>query len=120
LACDQGELSVLFTDDQHIAELNREYLGREGPTNVLAFPMSGGAPPHVASSMLGDVVVSVDRAIEESEASGEPFECTIYRLLIHGILHLLAYDHEKSADDARVMENEEKRLLGIIEEECLE
>jgi len=119
LACDQGELSVLFTDDQHIAELNRRYLGREGPTNVLAFPMIGGPPPHVVSNMLGDVVVSVDRAIEESEALDELFECTIYRLLIHGILHLLDYDHEKSPDGARVMEHEQRRLLGIIKEECL-
>jgi len=69
--------------------------------------------------MLGDVVVSVDRAIEESEALGELFECTIYRLLIHGILHLLDYDHERSPDDARVMESEQRKLLAIINKECL-
>ena len=115
--CHDGELSILFTDDGHIAELNRHYLDREGPTNVLAFPMPGGPQPDVESGMMGDVVVSVDRAIHESREVGEPLEETIYRLLIHGLLHLLGYDHERSPEDARRMGNEQKRLLNLIREE---
>ena len=116
LACEDGELSVLFTNDEHIAELNRQYLGRTGPTNVLAFPMTGGPLPHVESKMLGDVVVSVDTAVRESKTLNEPLDETIYRLLIHGLLHLLNYDHERSADDTLIMEKEEQRLLNQIRE----
>lgn len=111
------ELSIFFTDDIHIAQLNSQYLGRDGPTNVLAFPMSGGSPPHIESGMLGDVVVSVDTAIRESKKLKKPLDEIIYRLLIHGILHLLNYDHERSSEEAQRMEKEENRLLALIKEE---
>jgi len=117
LDCHDGELSVLLTTDAEIARLNRRYLGKEGPTNVLAFPMSGGPPPQVEAGMLGDVVISVDTAAKESEAGGEPLGRTVDRLLIHGILHLLGHDHEVSPADADRMAAEEKRLMSIIEEE---
>ncbi len=116
LANHDGEMSILFTDDGHIAQLNRRYLGRDGPTNVLAFPMSGGEPPDVESGMLGDIVVSVDTAIRESKELGETLDETISRLLIHGILHLLNYYHERSPEEAIRMEKEEKRLLAMIED----
>ncbi|MDY7035252.1 MAG: rRNA maturation RNase YbeY [Thermodesulfobacteriota bacterium] len=123
LAFNDGELSVLLTSDSHIAELNMQYLGREGPTNVLAFPMSylsecssqaGGSPRDIKSKMMGDIVISVDRASWESKNLGEPLEETIYRLLIHGLLHLLNYDHERSPQDAIRMEKEERRLQKLI------
>jgi rRNA maturation RNase YbeY len=111
-----GELSVLFTDDQHMAQLNRRFLGREGSTNVLAFPMSDGHPSDDDFGMLGDIVISVDRAIHESKESNEPLEETIYRLLLHGLLHLLGYDHESSPGEARRMEKEHGRLLPLLKE----
>jgi rRNA maturation RNase YbeY len=114
LACPERELSILFTDDKRIAELNNRYLGRKGPTNVLAFPMEEGATSGFESPMLGDVVISVGAALRESEAFGEDLEHTIDRLLIHGLLHLLGYDHEKADSEAEHMENEEKRLLSLI------
>jgi rRNA maturation RNase YbeY len=117
LDCEDGELSILFTDDNRIAQLNTRYLGREGPTNVLAFPMRGGPTPEVESGMLGDVVISIDTARRESTELGEPFENTIDRLMIHGVLHLLAYDHEKSNVEAKRMGEEEKRLIGLIRED---
>jgi rRNA maturation RNase YbeY len=117
LGCNDGELSILFTDDGHMAELNSLYLGREGPTNVLAFPMAGGADPDIHSGMLGDIVISVDTALKESEQAGESFMNTIFRLLIHGLLHLLGYDHEASPAEARRMEKEEKRILRLILED---
>ncbi|MBW1920555.1 MAG: rRNA maturation RNase YbeY [Deltaproteobacteria bacterium] len=116
LGCKDCELSVLLTGDRHIAELNQRYLKRKGPTNVLAFPMSGGPPPLVETNLLGDVVVSVERAVDESNESGESLEETLFRLLIHGILHLLGYDHEKSPEDATLMFKEEERLLALIKE----
>jgi probable rRNA maturation factor len=111
-----AELSILLTDDAAISDLNRRYLGKEGPTNVLAFPM--GEEGHSEGMlMLGDVVVSVDTAMEESHQSEEPLERTIFRLLIHGVLHLLGHGHEKSRIEARRMRKEEERLLALISED---
>jgi probable rRNA maturation factor len=115
LACDKKELSILFTDDAHITELNRSYRGKDRPTNVLAFPMSGD-PPGVESGMMGDIVISLDTAMRESAASGEPLLETVYRLLIHGLLHLLGYDHETSKKDERIMTKEEARIGMLIRE----
>ena len=117
LGYDDRELSVLFTDNDHIAQLNKRYRNREGPTNVLAFPMSGGGPSDIESGMLGDVVISVDTAIKESLDIDEPIEITINRLLIHGILHLLGFDHEQSSKDDEIMRKEEKRLFALIQED---
>jgi rRNA maturation RNase YbeY len=110
----QSELSVLFTDDNHIAELNRRFLKREGPTNVLAFSMQGDdkAPE---TQMLGDVVISLDAAMRDAKRDDVSFDETIDRLLVHGLLHLLGYDHEISDQEARRMEEETERLLKIIE-----
>jgi rRNA maturation RNase YbeY len=113
----EGELSVLFTDDKRIGELNQRYLKRQGPTNVLAFPMLSGSSPHPLSGMLGDVVISVDTAISESQELGEPLQRTVDRLLIHGILHLLGYDHEDSPKQALRMRREENRLMTLVMEE---
>jgi probable rRNA maturation factor len=116
LACDKHEVSILFTDDKRIAELNRDYRGKDKPTNVLAFPMTEG-PSDVESGMLGDVVISVDTALREAADMGETIEETIYRLLVHGLLHLMGYDHERSPQDEKIMTKEEKRLLKLIMEE---
>jgi probable rRNA maturation factor len=113
----EGELSILFTDDERIAELNHRYLKRQGPTNVLAFPMLSGSSPHLLSGMLGDVVISVDTALSESQELGEPLQRTVDRLLIHGILHLLGYDHEGSPKQALRMRREENRLMTLVMEE---
>ena len=117
LDCHDGELSVLFTDDARMAALNARYLNRKGPTNVLAFPMAGGPAPEISSPMLGDVVVSVDTVRREAAETGETEETAMDRLVIHGVLHLLGFDHETGTDDARRMESEKKRLLGLIREE---
>ena len=109
-----GELSVLLTDDEYITELNHQYLGREGPTNVLAFPMVGGPPPHVESGMMGDVVVSVDTALREARELQETLEETLYRLLIHGILHLFGYDHVHSVTKATIMAEKTRELMTVI------
>lgn len=108
-----AELSILLTDDATISDLNLRYLGKEGPTNVLAFPMDEGRRCG-GTLMLGDVVVSTDTALKESNQTGEPPEHTIFRLLIHGVLHLLGHNHEKSLTEARRMRKEEERLLALI------
>lgn len=84
---------------------------------MLAFPMKEGPTSEFESPMLGDVVISVGAALRESEEFGEDLEHTIDRLLIHGLLHLLGYDHEKSDAEARRMEREEKRLMAVVRED---
>jgi rRNA maturation RNase YbeY len=116
LALHESELSVLFTDDKTISGLNQRYLGRHGPTDVLAFPMLNGSSFPFATALLGDVVISVDTAVSESVRLGEVLERTIFRLLIHGILHLLGYDHDKSPREAARMTREQNRLLALIKD----
>ncbi len=111
---DDKELSILLTDDYEIALLNRRYLGRKGPTNVLAFPMMDSDSKHFEADMLGDVVISIDTALRQAEESGTPFSLIFDRLVIHGLLHLLGYDHEQSESEARRMEKEEERLLALM------
>jgi len=102
------ELSVLLVDDDEIRELNRRYLGRDRPTNVIAFPMEG---PHPRP--LGDVVISTETAEREAEEGGISLEEEVALLLAHGILHLLGYDHERGPEEARRMEEEEERLVKV-------
>ncbi len=108
------ELSLLFTDDKNIAELNCRFLKREGPTNVLAFPMRGDELSEPETPMLGDIVISLDAAIRDAKRIGESLNNAIDRLLIHGLLHLLGYDHERSEEEARRMEEETERLLAAF------
>jgi rRNA maturation RNase YbeY len=110
----KAELSLVFTDDGGITELNRRYLNRHGPTNVLAFPMTDGGQAEVKTSMLGDIVISLDAAQRDAQAGGESLEGTVDRLLIHGLLHLLGYDHERSPQEAQRMDEETERLLAVI------
>jgi probable rRNA maturation factor len=118
LAFHDRELSILFTDDAHMADLNRRYLGRKGPTNVLAFPMEDKADSSTDFVMLGDIVISVDTALRESHELNVPLEDRIDQLLIHGILHLAGYDHEKSHAETKRMEEEETRLMEVIGKGC--
>jgi rRNA maturation RNase YbeY len=119
LECHDKELSILFTDDEHMAVLNRQYRGKEGATDVLSFSMveetGGEASPIFESVMLGDVVISVDTALRDAKELEQPFEGTVDRLMIHGILHLLGYDHEKSSVEAIRMREEEARLTARFE-----
>ncbi len=117
--CHDKELSLLFTDDQQMAALNRQYRGREGSTDVLSFSMMETPEGESAEGlfepvMLGDVVISVDTARRDAKELHESFEERVDRLLIHGILHLLGFDHETSGVDGERMMEEEARLLALI------
>ena len=116
LDCSDRELSILVTGDEQIHELNRQYLNRDKPTNVLAFPM-GSETGGIDTGMLGDIVISVDTAKREASEMGIRFHERIYQLLIHGLLHLMGYDHEISEKDEKKMQKEEKRLLALLMEE---
>lgn len=108
------ELSILVVDDQKIEALNTEYRGRQKPTNVLSFPMREGGPPYL-SPLLGDVVISADTTQKEADEAEITFEERFSQLLIHGVLHLVGYDHELSEADAQQMEKKSLEILRIIE-----
>ena len=109
-----AELSILIVDDQQIAQFNRDYLNRKGPTNVIAFPMRAGRFSEITPSLLGDVVISADSAHREGQGAGFSMQDRLDQLLIHGILHLCGYDHENTKSEARRMEKKTEELLEII------
>ncbi|MFC1896441.1 rRNA maturation RNase YbeY [Thermodesulfobacteriota bacterium] len=116
LDCGECELSILIVDDSRMAELNRQYLRREGPTNVIAFPMRSEDFAHLHPELLGDVVLSADTALLEAKELGQSFEERMLNLLIHGILHLLGYDHQKGKDGRRHMDEKAHELLEKVAE----
>jgi len=114
LECHDAELSIVITDDKHIAELNSRFLKRKGPTNVLSFPIREDNPNEPKTSMLGDIVISLDAAMRDAIKTGESLTKMTDRLLIHGLLHLLGYNHER-LKEALKMEEETERLLTMME-----
>ena len=112
----EGELSIVLVDDPQIAELNQEFLSRTGATNVIAFPMQEGRFANLNPSLLGDVVISVDAASREAGAAGLGLEERLTQLLVHGLLHLCGYDHERDAVEARRMAARSRRLLKRIDD----
>jgi len=114
LDCPDGEISILIVDDPQIEKLNRKYLNRTGPTNVIAFSMREGEFSHLNPQLLGDVVISTDTAAKEAQNSAMSMEQRFSELLVHGILHLFGYDHENSEQNARKMEKKSQELLKLI------
>jgi probable rRNA maturation factor len=116
LGSPDGELSVLIVGDTEMADLNKRYLGRTGPTNVISFPMQEGPFGHISPALLGDVVICMDAAIREGVEGRTTTEARFDQLLIHGILHLFGFDHEKEPQEAKTMKAKERELLGFLTE----
>jgi probable rRNA maturation factor len=89
------EIGILFVDDRQIRDLNEKYLKRDRPTNVISFPMAQGEFSEITPQLLGDVVISVETAKKEAQESGLSLEEEIAFLLIHGVLHLMGYEHTR-------------------------
>lgn len=111
------EVSVLFTNDEFIAELNRRYRGVEGPTDVLSFAFNEGEEDAVKvpgmPEMLGDVIVSLDTAARQAEANGKTVQEEIALLLVHGTLHLLGYDHDTPEKEAVMWKRQDEALRAL-------
>ncbi len=107
-----AELSLDLVGDRRIRRLNRQYRGRDYPTDVLAFPMRESASP--VSSLLGDVVISLHTAARQAEARGHSLDHEVVMLLIHGTLHLCGYNHERGAREARRMRRKERAILESL------
>jgi len=114
LGSPDSELSLMFTDDAEIAGLNEQYRHRQGPTNVLAFPMHEGDFPDITPELLGDVVISVETAAQEGKSLGVTLNQRLDFLLIHGILHLFGYDHETGEAEELEMDRKTEQLYEII------
>ncbi len=115
-----SELSVSIVGDRSIRRINREYLGKDRPTNVISFAMHEGAFGELNPHILGDVVISADTALREAEEGGMTFCSRLVFLLLHGILHLTGYDHERSGEaEARRMTEKEQEIFGMLDKEGL-
>lgn len=104
-----GEVAILFTQDAEIRRLNHRFRRRNRATDVLAFPDARG--PDAEVSRIGDIVISIPAARRNAREAGQALACELRRLLIHGFLHLLGYDHEV---DGGEMEKLERDLAGRI------
>ena len=115
------EVSIVLCDDDFIRGLNRDYRQIDQPTDVLSFPQeapSADDPPGLSSPLddtvvLGDVIISLERAMEQAEAYGHSFEREVGYLLAHGLLHLLGMDHDTEEDRQSMREKEEKILAQV-------
>jgi len=105
------ELSIVLTDDRAIRRLNRTYRGKNSPTDVLSFAQTEGHEMPSQRGHLGDVIISVETARRQAQESRISLSDEVSHLLVHGILHLLGYDHER-ASDARAMKGREDTILG--------
>ncbi len=104
-------MSILLVDDAAMAEINEQYRHKQGPTNVISFAMREGESGDLHPEILGDVVVSIETAKREALELDQTFEERLNFLLVHGILHLLGYDHERGEEDAEIMERETERIM---------
>ena len=105
------ELSILLCDDAFIHPLNRDYRGKDRPTDVLSFSQREEGDPD--DPVLGDVIISIERAQEQADDRGHTLGVELALLLVHGILHLLGYDHEIE-EEAEEMEAKERELLAQL------
>lgn len=116
-----GEVSVLLTDDADIRRLNRDYRGIDAPTDVLAFAMREGEDGNLHPNLLGDLVISLETAARQattkdglSPTCGN-LETEAALLTVHGMLHLLGYDHQ-TPKDATIMFEKQKAIFSLLEE----
>jgi rRNA maturation RNase YbeY len=106
------DLSILFTDDKGIARLNKRCFGKDSPTNVISFSYLGG----FQNEILGDLIISVERASEEARMAGVPFYERLLSLVIHGLVHVLGFDHVNGVREARRMRYKERGLIRHMKE----
>lgn len=111
----RAELTVVLVDDDSIHELNRRYRRKDKPTDVLAFAMREGLRVPGDEPTLGDVVISLDTAARQARRRGRSLQAEVRTLLIHGVLHLLGYDHERSAAEALKMRRKEREMASALE-----
>lgn len=119
---DMAEVSLMLTDDESIHEMNREYRGIDRPTDVLSFALEEGEEEEIfggpEENLLGDIIISVETAVRQAEEYGHSVEREMSFLALHGMLHLLGYDHmeEEERQEMRAQEKAILESLGITRE----
>ena len=108
-----AELSIVLCDDLFIHPLNRDYRAKDRPTDVLSFAQREGDFAFQDDPVLGDVIISLETTVRQAEERGHPLNKELSILLVHGILHLIGYDHIED-DEAAIMEAKEKELLALF------
>jgi probable rRNA maturation factor len=108
----QAELSIALVGNAEIRTLNAKFRKKDYPTDVLSFPAGDELPTGV--QLLGDVVISVEKARVQAKQRGRTLNEEMVTLLIHGVVHLLGYDHERSAKDARIMGRLERKIYQAL------
>ena len=116
LNLDGAELSILLVGDEEMRGINAEYRGKDRPTDVISFAMSDGEFPGLNKDILGDVVISLDTARRQAVERGVSIRQEVDFLLIHGILHLNGYDHERGEPERLKMEKKERELIKELEQ----
>lgn len=106
------DLSILFTDNKGITRFNKRCFGKDSPTNVISFSYLDG----FQNEVLGDIIISVERANEEACTAGVSFYERLLSLVIHGLVHILGFNHENGVEEARRMRYREKKLLHRVKE----
>ena len=114
---ENNEVSLVFCDDAYIQGLNKDYRGKDQPTDVLSFALNEGAEPVIvdgpAQVLLGDIVISLETAARQAEEYNHSLEREVAYLTVHGMLHLLGYDHMTEEDKAE-MRMEEEYVLSLL------
>ena len=109
-----GAVTLLFTSDDEMQALNKQWRGKDKPTNVLSFPAAGGMPvPAGEDPPLGDIALAFQTVAREAAEQGKSLAHHTSHLIVHGMLHLLGYDHEEDGE-AEEMENEERVILARL------
>jgi rRNA maturation RNase YbeY len=111
----KAELSLAFVGDAEMRLLNAAYRRKNEPTDVLAFAMTEGRFRDINPHVLGDVVISAETATFQAQRDGRPVRDELDALLVHGILHVIGYDHERSPADARIMRAKERTLRQLLD-----
>ncbi|KAF0156520.1 MAG: putative rRNA maturation factor [Syntrophaceae bacterium] len=115
LDCGNKEISITFVDDETIQGINQQYLSKDRPTNVISFPLQEGEFGDMNPEILGDIVISVDTARRDAEKGHFNFDEEILFLIIHGLLHLLGYNHENTSKGNTLrMAQKEKELFRLL------
>lgn len=112
LDCENKEISLTFVDDATIQQINKQYLSKDKPTNVISFSLQEGEFGGVNPDVLGDIVISADTAASDADQGQLSFDEEILFLMIHGLLHLLGYNHENtSPSNSQKMKKKEEELF---------
>ncbi len=111
-------VSITFTDNDGIRQLNREYRQKDSATDVLSFPLytmqNGDVPEEGMAAELGDIVLSLERAAEQAKAFGHSFERETAFLTVHSVLHLLGYDHERGETEEKDMFRRQEEIMILL------